>query len=309
MITIRTLALCATAALAMPVCGQNSFAGRWDITLSDGAKEFPSWIEIAANDGKPAASFVGRWGNARPLPRIEIAGNEIEFVSPKREEGGKEDMLFKGHLADGRIQGTANGPDGNQWSWIAVPAPGLGRSSASRWGEPIVLFNGWDLTGWRLRFPDAQNGWTVEQGILQNHPPSADLVTEQQFTDFKLHIEFNCPKGCNSGVYLRGRYEVQIEDDSTKAPATCHMGGIYGFLAPAPEMPRRPGEWQSYDVVLVGRHVSVAQNGVAIITDREIPGITGGALDSREALAGPIFLQGDHGSVSFRNIVVTPALP
>lgn len=96
--------------------GQINSAGRWDIMLSDGAREFPSGIEIGASDGKPAASFVGCWGNARPLPRIEVAGNEIEFVSPKREEGGKEDMLFKGHFMDRRIAGTANGPDGNPWT-------------------------------------------------------------------------------------------------------------------------------------------------------------------------------------------------
>jgi hypothetical protein len=108
-------------------------------------------------------------------------------------------------------------------------------------------------------------------------------------------------------VYLRGRYEVQIEDDSSKEPPSHHMGGIYGFLAPEPELPKKPGEWQSFDITLIGRTVTVAQNGRTIIDRREIPGITGGAIDSHEDLTGPIFLQGDHGSLSFRNIVIVPA--
>ncbi len=295
--------------LAHAATGTADFAGRWDLTLNDGVKDLPSWIEISSNGAQPAASFVGRWGNARPLPRIEITGSRIQFVSPKREEGGKDDMVFEGSISSGRIEGTANGPDGKSWKWTAVRAPLLDRTAPVRWGEPVVLFNGRDLSGWHLRFPEVHNGWGVAEGVLETHPPSADLVSDRQFTDFKLHIEFNCPKGCNSGVYLRGRYEVQIEDDSLKAPLNCRMGGVYGFLAPKPEMPRRPGEWQSYDVVLIGRRVTVAQNGVTIIDGQEIPGITGGALDSREGLPGPIFLQGDHGPVSYRNIVVTPAIP
>jgi len=285
------------------------FAGRWDLTLNDGVSSLPSWIEISLAGTRPAATFVGRWGNARPLPAIEISGRHIRFTSPRREEGGKEDMVFDGALSGGRLEGTANGPDGKTWKWSGVRAPRLETPSAVRWGQPAVLFNGHDLSGWHLRVPDAHNGWDVSGGILETHPPSADLVSDSQFTDFKLHIEFNCPKGCNSGVYLRGRYEVQVEDDSLKAPVNCRTGGIYGFLAPHPEMPRRPGEWQSFDVVLIGRRVTVAQNQVTIIDNQEIPGITGGALDSREGQPGPIFLQGDHGPVSYRNIVITPALP
>ena len=300
-------ALAVMPASAASISG--GFAGRWDLTLSDGVRELPSWIEIVQGGGPPTARFVGRWGNARPLPRVEIAGDRIEFVSPKREEGGKEDMVFKGWLEHGRITGVANGPDGTTWTWAGVRAPDLSRAGAPRWGEPVTLFNGRDLANWHVRAPELKNGWSVAQGDLENHPPSADLVSQRQFTDFKLHIEFDCPKGCNSGVYLRGRYEVQIEDDSLKAAEIFRMAGIYGFLAANPQMPRRPGAWQSYDVTLVGRRVTVAQNGVTVIDNQEIPGITGGALDSREAEPGPIFLQGDHGSVSFRNIVVTPALP
>jgi hypothetical protein len=289
------------------VWGASPFAGRWDVTLKSPSGEYPSWIEFSEQDGKLAAQMTGRWGNARPLPKLEVRDFEIEFVSPKREEGGKEDMVFHGAFAGGRIAGSVNGPDGTQWSWTAVHAPSLERQSSPEWGEPVPLFNGHDMAEWRIRDTTGPNGWKVEAGALTNHPRSTDLVTNRQFGDFKLHVEFNCPPGCNSGVYLRGRYEVQIEDDSIKEPPSHHTGGVYGFIAPSPELPRRPGEWQSFDITLVGRRVTVVQNGKTIIENCEIPGLTGGAIDSHEELPGPILLQGDHGSLSFRNIIVTPA--
>ncbi|HEY9231195.1 MAG TPA: DUF1080 domain-containing protein, partial [Blastocatellia bacterium] len=134
-----------------------------------------------------------------------------------------------------------------------------------------------------------------------------DIITEQKFTDFKLHLEFNIVAESNSGVYLRGRHEVQIEDSFGKATDSLRMGGVYGFLCPAVNASGRPGEWQTYDITLIGRRVTVILNGKTIIDNAEIPGITGGALDSDEGAPGPLMLQGDHGKVMFRNIVLTPA--
>jgi hypothetical protein len=134
-------------------------------------------------------------------------------------------------------------------------------------------------------------------------------VSKKKFADFKLHLEWNCGPTSNSGVYLRGRYEVQIENESMDEPPSHHTGGVYGFLAPSPELPRTTGKWQSFDITLIGRKVTVVQDGKTIINEKEILGITGGALNSNEALPGPIMLQGsEKGHVSFRNIVVTPAV-
>jgi len=142
------------------------------------------------------------------------------------------------------------------------------------------------------------------EGILENPSSGVNLITVDAYEDFKLHIEFRYPKGSNSGVYLRGRYEVQIEDNYGKEPTSTLFGGIYGFLTPN-EMAALPaGEWQSFDITLVGRRVSVVANGKKIITDQIIPGITGGALDSKEGLPGPLMLQGDHGPVEYRNISI-----
>jgi len=150
--------------------------------------------------------------------------------------------------------------------------------------------------------------WTVQNGTIVSPGHGPELASDSKFQDFKLHIEFNCGKDANSGVYLRGRYEVQIETESEAEPPSHHTGGVYGFLAPSPELPRRPDVWQTFDITLIGRRVTIVQNGTTIINDKEIPGITGGAVDSHEAMAGPIYLQGsEKGHVAFRNIVITPA--
>jgi len=285
-----------------------AFLGRWDLTLKTPQKEAPSWLEITQEGGQFHARFTSRWGNPRPLPKVEISGGHILFVSPKEEEDRKDDMVFQGKLSGDKLMGTTTGPDGTQWTWTAVSAPKLARKSAPEWGKPVSLFNGKDLTGWTMSDPNASAKWTVVNGTLVTPGRGPELISTAKFTDFKLHVEFNCGHGANSGVYLRGRYEVQIEDDPQPEGPTMRTGGVYGFLAPSPEPPRRPGEWQTYDITLVGREITLVLNGQTIIDKQEIPGITGGALDSHEGLPGPIYLQGSEaGYVAFRNITITPA--
>ena len=145
-------------------------------------------------------------------------------------------------------------------------------------------------------------------GTLVTPGNGPELATDRKFQDFKLHLEFNCGPTSNSGVYLRGRYELQIENESPEEPPSHHTGGIYGFIAPSPELPRTTGKWQVFDITFIGRRVTVVQDSQTIIDNNPIPGITGGAIDSHEALPGPIILQGsEKGHVSFRNIVITPA--
>ena len=282
--------------------------GRWDLTLKTPGHDSPSWLEITQDNGQLKARMVSRWGHARPLPKVEISSGQITFVSPKEEEDRKDDMVFTGKLSGKMLVGTTTGPDGTPWQWTGVRAPSLKRTSAPQWGKPTQLFNGKDLTGWKASDPKATAVWTVENGTLISPGHGPELISERKFQDFKLHIEFNCAKGSNSGVYLRGRYELQIEDDPEPEGPTMRTGGIYGFLSAAPEQPRKPGEWQTYDITLVGRTVTVVQNGQTIIDQQEIPGITGGALDSAEGQPGPIYLQGSEvGHVAFRNITITAA--
>jgi hypothetical protein len=283
-----------------------AFIGRWDLTLKAPDREWPSWIEINEKEGRVSAQFVSRWGNARPLPKIEIEGMHILFVSPKEEEDRKDDMVFEGSLKGTMLSGNTTGQDGTPWTWTGVRAPALDRASPTKWGKPIKLFNGTDLTGWKMSRPGPPD-WTVKDGNLVSPGNGPEIVSDVKVQDFKLHIEFNCGKESNSGVYLRGRYEVQIETDSVAEPPSHHTGGVYGFLAPSPELPRTADAWQTFDITLIGRRVTLVQNGQTIIDNREIPGITGGALNSDEAMPAPIYLQGgEKGHVAFRNIVLTP---
>jgi hypothetical protein len=283
------------------------FLGRWDLTLKAPGREWPSWIEIEERNGQLGARFVSRWGNARPLPKIEIHGSHISFVSPKEEEDRKDDMVFEGALSGKTLSGTTTGQDGTPWTWTGVRAPSLKRQGAPKWGEPVQLFNGKDLTGWRNLGPDAPR-WTVKNGELVSPGNGPELATETKWKDFKLHIEYKCGKDSNSGVYLRGRYEVQIETETQGELPSQHTGGVYGFLAPSPEHQCIPDAWETYDITLIGRRVTVVQNGTTVIDDKEIPGITGGAVDSAEGTPGPIYLQGgEKGHVAFRNIVLIPA--
>jgi hypothetical protein len=283
------------------------FLGRWDLTLKTPIREAPSWLEITEADGQLKARLTSRWGHARPLPRVEISDAQIAFVSPKEEEDRKDDMVFVGTLSGQKLAGTTIGPDGATWPWTGEKAPVLTSISKPKWGKATPLFDGKDLSGWHMSDPNAKTLWKVENGTLLSPGHGPELISDAKFQDFKLHVEFNCARGANSGVYLRGRYEVQIEDDTEPEGPTMRTGGVYGFLAPSPEQPRRPGEWQSYDITLVGRTVTVVQNGRTIIDSQEIPGITGGALDSHEGLPGPIYLQGsENGHVAFRNITITP---
>jgi hypothetical protein len=297
------IAICAPAFSANP---PQALLGRWDLTVKTPQRDYPSWLEVSRHDGELQCRFVGRFGHARVLPKCEYAQGKLTFVSPKADEETPSDLVFQARLAAGRLTGTTTGAEA-PWQWTGVRAPSLKRSRPPQWGASLKLFDGKDLRGWHSSDPK-QKQWTVENGTLVSPGHGAELISDRKFGDFKLHVEFNCAKGANSGVYLRGRYELQIENDAQPEGPTMRTGGIYGFLAPSPEQPRRPGVWQTYDITLVGRTVTVEQNGHTIINHQEIPGITGGALDSHEGLPGPIYLQGSEaGHVSFRNLVITPA--
>ncbi len=287
-----------------------ALAGRWDLTIQDAnQKQLPSWLELKLGQGVWKASFVGRWGNARPLPEVLVQGGHVRFVSPRQEEDSRTDLVFEGKLIGETLAGSAKGPNGTPWTWTGRRAPALKPPDNVKWTEPITLFNGRDFSGWTFDNPPKATSWAVEHGCLVNRSAGSNIATDGKFQDFKLHLEVNCPTNANSGIYLRGRYQVQVEDDSIQEPPSHHMGAVYGFLAPSPEQPRCPGVWQTFDITLMGRFVTVVQNGQTIIDNKEIPGITGGAFDSHEELPGPIYLQGDHGGIAYRNIVLTQAVP
>ena len=279
--------------------------GRWDITINEDGKETPSWLEVRRS-GRIylIGEFVGSGGSARPVSRINFSNGKMSFTIPPQWEEGGNDLAFEATLNGNNLSGTLKSANGKTYNWSAVRAPSLRRTRPPVWGKPIRLFNGTSLKGWHAM---GENQWKAEGGILRNPRSGSNLVSDETFTDFKLHVEFRYPKGSNSGVYLRGRYEVQIEDNKGSEPSKTKFGGVYGFITPTEMVAKEAGQWQTYDITLVGRMITVVANGKMIICNQEIPGITGGALNSKEGEPGPIYFQGDHGPIDFRNIIITPA--
>ncbi len=293
-----------------PAKQPQTLIGRWDLTVTTPTGTYPSWLEFQRSGYRTlVGSFVGRFGSARPISKVEFKDGSFHFTIPPQWEGRTDDMTFDGKLEGDVIRGETTDDKGKKITWEGHRAPSLKRTQPPKWGEGVKLFNGSDLTGWKPRNSSVKNGWLAKDGMLVNEAPGNDLLTEKLFTDFKLHAEFRYPKGSNSGVYLRGRYEVQIEDDYGQEPDSHKIGGVYGFLTPCVNASKKPGEWQILEVTLIGREVTIVLNGERIIDRQTIPGITGGALDSDEGKPGPIMLQGDHGRIEFRNLTIVPADP
>lgn len=281
--------------------------GRWDITIEKGGKSLPSWLEVQKSG---THTLIGRFtyafGSARPISQVMVNGSKFSFSIPPQWEEGTRNMDFEFEVNGDVIKGTMVYTDGQTYNWTGVRAPSLERDKPVAWGTPIHLFDGKDTKGWHT---DGTSQWVVENGILRSKHSGANLISDKTFTDFKLHIEFRYQQGSNSGVYLRGRYETQIIDTKSGEPEPINnqFSSIYGFLSPNKMMAKDPGQWQSYDITLVGRMVTVVANGREVICRQIIPGITGGAINSKEGEPGPILIQGDHGPIDYRNIVITPA--
>lgn len=306
---MRTIVLAAAlcfVSLLSNAQGRSAIEGRWDITFNRNGKDLPSWLEVMHSGIRTyVGHFVGAGGSSRPISQVFVDGSKFHFAIPPQWENETNEMKVEGTVEGDKITGNITLPDGKTHAFTGERAPSLRRDKAPVWGSPIVLFNGKDLSGWQA--VGNKNQWVVENGVLKSPASGANLRTEKTFTDFKLHVEFRYPKGSNSGVYLRGRYEVQIEDSKGQEPFIGGLGAVYGFLKPSDMPAKDAGEWQSYDITLIGRRVTVVLNGVTIIQNQEIPGITGGALDSKEGEPGPIYFQGDHGAIEYRNIKITPA--
>lgn len=294
-------------AAAAQAPGKSAAIGRWDLTVQGAKSTFPSWLEVTLSGSRTLVGrFVGSGGSARPISRVELKDAAIHFAIPPQWDRENNDLVFDATVTGDTLEGTIVTPAGERQRVTGRRAPTLRRTAAPAWGQTVPLLNGTDLTGWTT-FGGASQ-WSVVNGVLTNAKSGANLVTTSKFDDFKLHVEVNYPKGSNSGIYLRGRYEVQVEDSTDVEPKYVDLGAIYGFLVPNENASTGAGTWQTFDITLVGRRVTVVLNGKTIIADQTIPGITGGALDSDEGAPGPIFLQGDHGPVSYRNLRITPAV-
>jgi hypothetical protein len=283
----------------------NPFLGRWDFNITTPGGNRASWIGVSEKDGKLEVWYQPTGGNVFEVKDFKMTGSHLSLaISPATAK--RPAMMWELDVTDDKLTGVQK-EGGKTSALTGVRAPELKRRDPKAWSNPEPLFNGKDLTGWEPIGGKAHSHWMVKDGLLVNTDHGANLKTTRTFDDFKVHYEVNCPEDGNSGFYLRGRYEVQIEyEPLTSNPPQQRIGSIYGRIAPHPELPRKPGQWETFDVTLVGRIVTVVHNGVTAIDHKEIEGITGGALDANEGEPGPFYIQGDHtGGLKFRNITVS----
>ena len=289
----------------------DAFLGRWDITAMGTKSGLPRncWLELRRDEGVLKGSFNAGGGAVFDLPQVAIENGELTFQYQQGNPPKQTQQVWKATMKSARLQGTAL-VNGQTLSWSGVRGPVWPATPPKRKpGKPIDLFNGKDVSGWLCQDPHHPMGWFVKDGILMNEGKDAcNIYTQQKFNDFKLEVEFNVDPQSNSGVYLRGRYEIQILDAYDRPMDVHSQGALYGFIVPAVKADKPAGEWQTFDITLIANRVTVIENGTKIIDNGEVPGITGGALDADEKGPGPIMLQGDHGKVQFRKVRLTPLI-
>jgi len=280
----------------------NPFVGRWDFNITTSGGNRASWLGVTEKGGKLEIWYQPTGGNVFEVKDFKIDGSHLSLSLGKNHGASTWELDAKG----GELTGVQKQGDATI-ALTGVRSPELKRSPPKEWTTPESLFNGKDLSGWEPVGDTAHSHWMVADGLLVNTAHGANLRTTRTFEDFKVHYEVNCPDDGNSGFYLRGRYEVQIEyEPLTSNPPERRIGSVYGRIAPMPELPRGPGQWETFDVTLVGRLVTEVHNGITVIDHKEIEGITGGALDANEGEPGPFYIQGDHtGGLKFRNITVS----
>lgn len=322
-----TMVLLSSAALA----AENPFLGDWALTIPGGGA---GWLSIAEKDGKLAGSILWGGGSVLPVNDVKLDGDKLIVTRITNEQRRGADGQTVRTVVTETITATREGDnlklntlkkraEGAEFGKAEFtgrreppmpPAPDL---SKVKFGEPIKLFNGESLDGWRLLEPRAANGWSVKDGVLTNNPAQVpgqprknygNIRTDKEFEDFNFTAEINVPKGGNSGIYLRGIYEVQVADTFGRSTDSHNMGGVYSRIKPTESAEKPAGEWQTIDITLVDRHVTVILNGKKIIDNQPVPGCTGGALWSDVTRPGPIYLQGDHTGVNYRNIILRPVV-
>ena len=303
-----------------------AFMGRWSLFLPGGA----GWLHVHNDNGYLDAELLWYGGSVLPVANAYMAGDKLVVTRVRNTKRGDRTMTvtsrFVFEQGVDQLVGKAYlpGNDGMNENVVPIKAmrlpdlPSAPNVSKAKFGEPIKLFNGKNLDGWSLINADHKNGWQVEDGLLVNNPvqPENDphayhygnLRTNNTFEDFNLKLEVNVPKGSNSGVYLRGIYEIQVVDSHGKELDSHNMGALYSRVKPAMAAEKPGGEWQEMDITLYNHHVTVVLNGKKILDNAPVLGVTGGAMTADEFAPGPIYLQGDHGRVLYRNMVLTPIM-
>lgn len=305
------------AAVAPVVLAQASpFVGSWNMVGTGPDTSFVYWLEVKEENGQLTGRFLNRVGSPVNLGMVKVEGGELVF------QGGRPDRLtgpeFRARLEGGRLVGRHTLRTGGRGdtpvtervvNWVGARRPTFPASDANaahKYGTPAVLFDGSSMDAFGVQHADRPLNWAVTDGLLMNTPPSNNLVSKQKFGDFRVELEYRLQKDSNSGLYLRGRYELQLLDDFGKPTNINGHASVYGRVVPLVNASKPVNEWQQLTAVLVGNRVTVTLNGQKMHDNVAIDGITGGALDNDELAPGPIMIQGDHSLIHIRKLTVTP---
>jgi hypothetical protein len=312
----------------------SEFLGQWTIDIEGGSV---GWLEVRQEDKYLDGDILWGGGSVVPVSAMFLEKGYVLVVQRAndvvrtRDENNNPlkknvvtswlEIVKNGDKIDGiLLSPRRNGLSVDTSTFTGTklppppPAPDL---TKVKFGTPLNLFDGKDLAGWKLINEKQKNGWSVVDGVMVNDPVQTEgaphisygnIRTEQEFEDFNLKLEVNIPAGSNSGVYLRGMYEIQVVDSYKKELNPHNMGGVYSRITPTVAAEKPAGTWQTMEMTLCDRHATVILNGVKIIDNQPIYGPTGGAMKSDVFAPGPIYLQGDHGKISYRNIVLTPII-
>ena len=319
--------------LLLPIKAQDArenFFGMWTLSIEDGTV---GWLNVHKDKGYLDAELLWVGGSVTPVSNVYFRDDNKLIVTRSNERTIKQgddvrkfinNQVLCFSIENDTIKGLSFSPQQDRMSveetkfigW-ELPQPTTPPNLSNIvFGNPIELFNGVDLSGWRLIDPKQTNGFKVVDGILVNDPVQytgshisyGNIRTINEFEDFNLKLEVSVPEGSNSGVYLRGLYEVQVLDSYGRELDSHNMGALYSRITPSMAAEKPAGEWQVLDITLYKRHVTVRLNGKEIISNKPVFGPTGGAISADVNKAGPIYLQGDHGKVKYRNIVLKPIM-
>ena len=334
----KMLTICTGIFIAAACAAKSPFDGVWYITTPDNGA---AWLKVDTDATPQKVEMMWETGGVEAAKDLKLDVNRLGFDYPwdhwymtatgmRRDNLGKLRLVLtatqKGTVSAVLVRidksGSSDGRNIPLPITRAAPMPPPPDVAALKFGDPIELFDGKTLDGWRLTNPKDVSGWSVKDGILTNDPklePKVDggpippqfgnLRTDREFEDFRLTLEVRLPPRGNSGVYLRGRYEIQTTDSHGRPPSKGGtMGAIYDRIAPTANAAKPAGEWNTYEAILADRHVTVIINGQKVIDNQPIEGATGGALDADDTKPGPIYFQGDHTAVEYRNIKLYPRI-
>lgn len=320
----RSIAIMAGAALVLSGCVccsdcSDPVMGSWEGDLPVDTMPATSLIFSRGDAGEAKAFVLWRWGSPEWCSDVKVDGAAFSFRHPYGQlyRGSVEGDVMKAEIAPCDKAGVRTA-DWKVFTAKRNPEIVPANTADAKFGEPIDLLKD-GLAGWETMNAKAKFGWKFEDGVLSNKlglkpdgswaGGGANLRTKRaDFFDFALSYDVRVPKGSNSGVYLRGRYECQVVDSFGKPVDRHNMAAYYGRVAPSVAVEKAPGEWQHVDVTLWHRHLTVVLNGVKIIDNVPVTGVTGGAIDSNEFVPGPLYLQGDHSDADFKNMILRPAV-